>query len=250
MPNIDRPEPPYLQVVRNIRDGIVSGRLAAGDTVPSARQIAADWSIALATATKALSTLRAEGLVRGVPGVGTVVVDQAALTHSAKDRALAIHRTGRIYPPGHYARIRAVEMATAPEQVVSALGLATGAAVIRRQRTTYDEADLPLSTSTSWFDGDLAATCPGLLKTDRIREGTAGYIERQTGRLSVSGRDQLCAGAAGAEDAAELGIAEGAPVMLGRNRYIDGDGAVLEYGESVSPAGRWAFYEYSIRSDQ
>lgn len=36
-----------------------SGKLVEGDTVPSARRIAAGWGIALATATKALNALRA-----------------------------------------------------------------------------------------------------------------------------------------------------------------------------------------------
>jgi DNA-binding GntR family transcriptional regulator len=250
VPRIERPDPPYMQVVRQIRGDIVSGRLAEGDLVPSARQIAADWGIALATAAKALSTLRTEGLVRGVAGVGTVVAAADSLYHSARDRSIAIHRTGRIYPPGHYARIRSAEMTTASDQVADALGLDVGAPVIRRQRTTYDSNDKPVSTSVSWFDGVLASTCPALLVAERIKQGTSGYIEAQTGRVVVAGYDQLAADAASAEVAAELAIETNTPVLLGQNRWIDGDGNVLEYGESTSPPARWAFYEYKVREAQ
>lgn len=66
-------DPPYLRIVTEIRGRIASGQLQVGDRVPSARQITRDWGVALATATKALAALRQEGLVRAVPGVGTVV---------------------------------------------------------------------------------------------------------------------------------------------------------------------------------
>jgi DNA-binding GntR family transcriptional regulator len=250
VPEIERTEPPYLQVVRHIRDQIVSGHLADGDTVPSARQLAADWVIALATATKALSTLRAEGLVRGVPGVGTLVAAHDSLHRSAKDWALSVRRTGRVYPPGHYARVRSAELLPSPDTVATALGLDLGSPVIRRQRTTHDGDHRPVSTSTSWFDGALADSCPALVTTERIPQGTSGYIEAQTGRRVVAGNDQLAAGVTTPADAAELNIEPGSAVLLTVNRWIDTDGAVVEYGESVSPPGRWTLYEYDVEVDQ
>ncbi|MFC7760771.1 GntR family transcriptional regulator [Catellatospora bangladeshensis] len=69
-------EAPYRQIVGQIRGRIESGRLRPGDRVPSARQITAEWGVALATATKVLAALRTEGLVTAVRGVGTVVADR------------------------------------------------------------------------------------------------------------------------------------------------------------------------------
>ncbi|MFI1947183.1 TetR/AcrR family transcriptional regulator C-terminal domain-containing protein [Streptomyces virginiae] len=66
-------DPPYLRIVATIRRRIADGELAPGDRVPSTRQIAAEWGVALATATKALTTLRMEGLVEARPRIGTVV---------------------------------------------------------------------------------------------------------------------------------------------------------------------------------
>ncbi|NUK73844.1 TetR/AcrR family transcriptional regulator C-terminal domain-containing protein [Streptomyces lunaelactis] len=68
-------EPPYLRIAGDIRRRIASGELAPGDRVPSTRRITQDWGVAMATATKALATLNQEGLVRAVPGVGTVVAE-------------------------------------------------------------------------------------------------------------------------------------------------------------------------------
>ncbi|MEV3992072.1 TetR/AcrR family transcriptional regulator C-terminal domain-containing protein [Streptomyces sp. NPDC049837] len=66
-------QPPYLRIAADIRQRIADGDLRPGDRVPSTRQIAQQWGVALATATKALTTLRLEGTVQARPRVGTVV---------------------------------------------------------------------------------------------------------------------------------------------------------------------------------
>lgn len=227
----------------------MSGRLAVGDPVPSARQIAAEWGVALATAAKALTTLRVEGLVVSRSGAGTTVAAGRGMRPSARDHSISLRRTGRIYPPGHYARIQSSGLASASDEVAAALGLEPGSQAIRRHRITYDAQDAPLSASTSWFDASLAETCPLLLSTDRLRQGTLGYIEERTGRVATSGQDQISAGAADAGTAADLSIDKGSPVLVGRNCWIDSGGAVIEYGESISQAGTWINYEYAIRSE-
>lgn len=63
----------YRQITAELRRRIETGELAPGDRVPSTREITRRWGVAMATATKALTALRHEGLVRAVPGVGTVV---------------------------------------------------------------------------------------------------------------------------------------------------------------------------------
>lgn len=69
--------PPYLRIVAEIRRRIADGELAPGDRIPSTRRIAEEWGVALATATKALTTLRLEGLVEARPRIGTVVAGAA-----------------------------------------------------------------------------------------------------------------------------------------------------------------------------
>ncbi|MFI0220694.1 TetR/AcrR family transcriptional regulator C-terminal domain-containing protein [Streptomyces lydicus] len=73
-------QPPYLRIVAGIRRRIFNGDLGPGDPVPSTRQIAREWGVALATATKALTTLRLEGLVETRPRTGTVVAAAAPVT--------------------------------------------------------------------------------------------------------------------------------------------------------------------------
>ncbi|MFE0493064.1 GntR family transcriptional regulator, partial [Streptomyces griseoaurantiacus] len=68
MPAIERPLPPYMQVIAHIRAQIENAELRPGDMVPSDRQIAEEYGISRATAQKVLTSLKAEGLVETVQG--------------------------------------------------------------------------------------------------------------------------------------------------------------------------------------
>lgn len=61
------------EILASIRRRIASGELKPGDRVPSTRQITKRWGVAMATATRVLTTLQQEGLVVARPGIGTVV---------------------------------------------------------------------------------------------------------------------------------------------------------------------------------
>lgn len=70
--------PPYVRIVDDIKRRIADGELLVGDRVPSTRQLAKDWDVALATAAKALARLGQEGVVVAEPRVGTVVAGSPA----------------------------------------------------------------------------------------------------------------------------------------------------------------------------
>ncbi|MDI3406325.1 TetR/AcrR family transcriptional regulator C-terminal domain-containing protein [Streptomyces cavernicola] len=94
-------DPPYLRIAAEIGRRIADGELAPGDRVPSTRQISAEWGVALATATKVLTTLRLEGLVEARPRVGTVVAGAGAGTGTAAEaEAEAELATGTSTGPG------------------------------------------------------------------------------------------------------------------------------------------------------
>ena len=76
----------YRRIAAEIAARITSGELAPGAKVPSTRQITAEYGVAMATATKVITALREQGLVRATPGHGTVV------TYGAPPAGLAIDR--------------------------------------------------------------------------------------------------------------------------------------------------------------
>jgi len=98
--------PPYQQIAQHFRDRIRSGKLAHGAQLPPARQLAVDWEVSHATAAKVLATLRAEGLVSTTSGgSGGTFVNVQHVGLAARDRMMAVRKSGKIYPPGERARI-------------------------------------------------------------------------------------------------------------------------------------------------
>src|SRR5918911_5697401 len=65
--------PASARIAAELRRRITSGELPPGARVPSTRAIVQRYGVAMATATKVLTTLQHEGLIRTVPGVGSVV---------------------------------------------------------------------------------------------------------------------------------------------------------------------------------
>lgn len=230
--------PPYLQVVATLKAKIVSGELKHGDTLPSVRDLAAQYEISTATAQKVHRTLKAEGLAEAKQGSATTVSTRRTLHRTAADRLESALSTGRIYADGEYAVITSAALAEPPEWVAGLLGTESSQAV-RRERVTHSADDQPVSASVSWFSADLAETVPVLLVRDRIVGGTPSAIEAATGRRAVATEEATTAASATEEQAALLGVTTGAPVLLSRNVYVDAQGDTIEVGESVAPAGRW-----------
>lgn len=82
-------------IADEIRARIVNGELRPGDRVPSTRQIAGRWGVAIATATKVLAALRDEGLVEARVGAGTVVAAPRRRAAAHHDRDSPARAAGR-----------------------------------------------------------------------------------------------------------------------------------------------------------
>ncbi|KDN80949.1 GntR family transcriptional regulator [Kitasatospora cheerisanensis] len=90
----------YEEIAGELRQRIERGELRPGDRVPSTREITRRWNVAMATASKVLAELRGQGLVRAVPGIGTVVAEAAAPARPAPARpAPASGRSRADCPP-------------------------------------------------------------------------------------------------------------------------------------------------------
>lgn len=70
--------PIYRQLVDQVHALIAGGRLAAGDMLPSVRQVAQAAEVNPMTVSKAYSRLEAEGVVERVRGQGMRVLEAAA----------------------------------------------------------------------------------------------------------------------------------------------------------------------------
>lgn len=239
MATLKRVPPIYVQIADQLRDRITRGELRPGDEIPSERQVAAEWEVSRPTATKALDTLRREGLVVGRQGSGTYVTEPPSLRRQASDRYLRSVETGRIYLANERARILSAELVEAPDDVAQALGLPTGSQVVRRRRLTLRD-DEPVELSTSWFAGEVAEAAPRILETERILNGTMAYVEEMTGRRATSARDRVSARLATDEERDLLALPDPSAVIATRHSVLDADDQVIEFVESVGPPDAWS----------
>jgi GntR family transcriptional regulator/MocR family aminotransferase len=77
-------QPIVRQVFDQIRDAILSGRLVAGDVLPSSRELAASLGVSRNTVTAAFEHLRAEGYLLARGGVGTFVASDVQPIHRVR----------------------------------------------------------------------------------------------------------------------------------------------------------------------
>lgn len=75
------------RIAADLRARIAAGEFGPGDRVPSTRELTRRWGVAMATATRALSLLQEEGVLRSVRGVGTVVAARPGTARPARRRA-------------------------------------------------------------------------------------------------------------------------------------------------------------------
>ncbi|MBW5481175.1 GntR family transcriptional regulator [Streptomyces bambusae] len=90
------PRPASRQVADAIRAEILSGALAPGAKVPSVRDLAKQYSVAVMTAQSAVEILRGDGLIYTSPGRGSFVRDQVEAPSEAAPSAEFIALTQRL----------------------------------------------------------------------------------------------------------------------------------------------------------
>ena len=81
--------PVYRQIIDQVRSGVASGSLSAGDQLPTVRQLAVDLAINPNTVLRAYRELELGGLLETHQGTGTFVANKKVEKNSAeRDRRL------------------------------------------------------------------------------------------------------------------------------------------------------------------
>jgi GntR family transcriptional regulator len=81
--------PVYRQLIDQVRSGIASGTLTAGDQIPTVRQLAVDLAINPNTVMRAYRELELGGLLETHQGTGTFIANKKLEKNSAeRDRQL------------------------------------------------------------------------------------------------------------------------------------------------------------------
>ena len=83
--------PIYLQIIEQIKQGVVSGAYAPGTKLASVRDLAAEASVNPNTMQKALSELEREGLVYTNRTMGRFITEDSAVVERIREEFVAEH---------------------------------------------------------------------------------------------------------------------------------------------------------------
>ncbi|MFJ8435006.1 GntR family transcriptional regulator [Kitasatospora sp. NPDC094019] len=202
----------------------VLGETFADGALPREDELAEEFGASRNTVREALDLLRGEGLVRRVPGSGTLVVADKVPHGLNRLQGLAetLHEHGEVVN-----EVRALGPVRAPGPVARRLGLPEGADVVYVERLRRLNG-LPLSLDLTYLAPDIGA---GLTAEALVDQDIFGLIERATGQ--PLGRADITLEAVNADphSAAVLELPRGsALLMLERlTSLADGRPVDLEY---------------------
>ncbi|GAA5002459.1 GntR family transcriptional regulator [Kitasatospora paranensis] len=224
------------QVADVLRQQVLGGTYKDG-ALPHEEQLAQEFGESRNTVRQALDLLRTEGLVRRVPGSGTLVVADKVPHGLNRLQGLAetLHEHGEVVN-----EVRAFGPVRAPGPVARRLGLPDGADVVYVERLRRLNG-LPLSLDLTYLAPDVGAALDAadLAHTDVFR-----LIEEVTGQPLGAADITLEAVNADAHSATVLEVPRGAALlMLERlTALADGRPVDLEYvrfrGDRLTMQGR------------
>ena len=117
-------DPLYLQVVRALKDEIVSGVHPVGSQLPTEEELCARFSVSRYTVREALRRLREDSLVASRQGAGTIVVPPRP-TDSYVHEVMSINDLVAFATGVRFA-VETIEMVVADDKLASRLGIASG----------------------------------------------------------------------------------------------------------------------------
>ncbi|MFF9808626.1 GntR family transcriptional regulator [Streptomyces coeruleorubidus] len=233
---------PYARIAAHYSELIASGQLQPGTLLPSIKKLSEEWNVSTATAEKALRKLRNDGLVRGIHGIGTEVMDLPAPMSSGSQRQDRGRRTGSSWGSGERSDSHQAAVVPAPAEVAEALDIEPGSDVIRRRRVYRDRHGI-VAHSTSWIPAEYAKLIPQLTMSERLTGGTSLQLIAEATGHPISHRiDTASARLLTAEDAQllELDPSEppAEPVVVMTAKFVNSEGSIVEYGVDLGGPGR------------
>jgi GntR family transcriptional regulator len=207
----------YEEIAESLRARIAAGEFAPGETVPSGRDLAEQWSVSRATAIKAMDVLRNDGVVVAKQGTGFVVTETPVARPAGARRAGSARVTGGM----PFLRVGEPDWAEPPARVAAVLGMDPGVSTLRRIRIHQLSDGSPHSYAEAWFPPEIAEASPRLA---------------QTGRFPSEGVDVITVRLASEAEARHLGLSEATAVAVVLHTAYDQEGRPLVCEEGVTPS--------------
>jgi DNA-binding GntR family transcriptional regulator len=226
------PQPLFQQVLDDVTARIRSGELAPGARLPSERWFALTLGVSRTTVRRAMEELLDLGLVES-GGRGLVVARPAPTVENRLVTLTEIARARGLEPTSRVCRAEA-RPATLDEADV--MHVAPGAAVFDLVRVRMlDGVEIAVD-----HDRVPMSVLPNALELDFTTASLYGEMELAGAVLSEA-RTQIEACAASDDEAIELGLDPGVPVLVATERLYDEHDRVICLGRTVYRSDRHRF---------
>jgi GntR family transcriptional regulator len=249
---------PYRQIVAELRAQILDGQRPPGSRMPSEHELATEYGTSRPTVRRALAVLKGEGLLSTEQGRGAFVRKTPHVRLLVTGASFRKHRALGL--PGFNAQaleqgqrpeqqIRSVATVPAPADVAMRLNLDEDSPVVVRRRVFLLEGQ-PVALCDSYYPAEWASGT-AIARPERVRGGVYALIEDPDGpirREIARSVDDLVARMPTPDEAAELSLPPGVPVIRVLRTVLDSDDEPVEVQDSVMAADRHEFrYEEQMR---
>lgn len=222
----------YRRLFLQLQDEITGGQLAFQQQLPTEEQLARRFGVSRITVRQALDLLERNSYIQKVQGKGSFVIYQKTQMQLNLLQGFSEEMQQKGMQPS--TRLLEVRRVPAGEELADALGIEADEEIYRVVRLRLADAD-PMCIEALHVP---AALCPAL--EEKPLEGSIYAVFRsQYGLRMAWANQQIEAGFAGQEDAAHLGVEQGAAALITtRTTYLD-SGQPLEYVTSVYRGDRY-----------
>ncbi|MFD0267011.1 GntR family transcriptional regulator [Streptomyces sp. NPDC127106] len=244
--------PRYLQIAEDIVQQIRAGTLKPGDQVPSEAEMVERYGVSGGTIRKAMTEIRASGLVDTRHGKGSYVKARPPVRHRSSDRfRRSLRRGGKAAylaeseQSGATAKVSVIFIGPmeAPEDIAARLDVEPGTQILARRRL-YFRNGTPVETATSYLPWDVVKDIPELFAENPGGGGIYARLEEH-GHVFAEFVETLQARPAAKAEASELALSPGAPVVHLLRNAVTETGRVVEVCDTLMAADQFVF-EYRI----
>ncbi|MET9418966.1 GntR family transcriptional regulator [Streptomyces klenkii] len=248
----DSGKPRYLQIADDLAQQIRANVLAPGEQVPSEADLMDRYAVSQGTVRKAMTELRATGLIETHHGKGSYVKNRPPVRRKSSDRFRRSHRLAgkaaylaEAEQAGSKASVRVLYVGPveAPAEIAERLTVPVGAKVLARRRLYFSDG-IPTEEATSYLPWDVAKDIPELFEENPGGGGIYARLEEhghQLKELAETVRVRL----ATKQETVALSLSPGSPIIhLTRNAESEA-GRVVEVCDTIMAADQFVL-DYRI----
>src|SRR6201995_971215 len=233
--NVTSNDPLYLQVVRALKDEIVSGVFPVGSQLPTEEELCERFSVSRYTVREALRRLREDGLVSSRQGAGTTVVPPRP-TDSFVHEVMSINDLVAFATDVRFA-IEAIEMVEIDDKLAARTGIPSGEQWLSVRGLRHTEgSELPVCWSEVFINREFAAI-------GRLLQRHTGpifhLIEDLFGQSIVEVHQEIAAALISPALAGGLKVKAGATALEVQRTYRLATGKVAQVAINTHPASRF-----------